>query len=77
MINTQWFELPMSITRFNSSKDVRAIEVRLCLHLLIKVGVTHYITSLKLILIISEGYIIYNSQYEVFPIERYRAARQV
>ena len=29
MINTQWFEQPMSRTSFHGLKDVRAIEVRL------------------------------------------------
>ena len=32
MINPQWLELPMSRTNFHGPKDVRVIEVRLCVY---------------------------------------------
>ena len=35
MINPQWLELLMFRTNFNGPKDVRAIEVRLYVHLLL------------------------------------------
>ena len=38
MINPLWLELPMSQTNFLGPKDVRAIEVRLYIHLHGKLG---------------------------------------
>ena len=32
MINPQWFELPISRTKFHGPKDVRAIDVRLYMY---------------------------------------------
>ena len=41
MINPQWLQLPMSRTIFYGPKDVRAIEVRLYVLVLIRLGIVH------------------------------------
>ena len=45
MINLQWLELPMSRTNFHCPKDVRAIEVRLYISIVVVIGQSATLTG--------------------------------